>query len=57
MRISRASMSNGWKLLSLETRKEWVVVLTGRATRSAERAIRSIFNLGRNRRGTPSGPR
>jgi hypothetical protein len=57
MRISRASASNAWKWVSLETRKERVVVHTGRATRSAERAIRSIFNFGRNKRGTPSGPR
>jgi len=30
---------------------------TGRATRSAERTIRSMFNCGRNKRGVPSGPR
>jgi hypothetical protein len=35
MRISRASASNAWKWTSLETMKERVVVLTGRATRSA----------------------
>ena len=43
--------------MSLETRNERIAVRTGRATRSAERTIRSIFSLGRNRRGTPSGPR
>ena len=43
--------------VSLETRNEKIAVRTGRATRSAERAIRSIFSLGRNRRGRPSGPR
>jgi hypothetical protein len=32
-------------------------MLTGRATRSAERAIRSMFSWGRNKRGVPSGPK
>jgi len=32
-------------------------MLTGRATRSAERTIRSMFRWGRNKRGVPSGPK
>ena len=32
-------------------------MLTGRATRSAERAILSMFSWGRNKRGVPSGPK
>ena len=32
-------------------------MLTGRATRSAERAIRSMLRWGRNKRGVTSGPK